>query len=289
MKIKFAIFALLIFIFSCSSQPKNSGDVFHLRSQTEKELEVALKEAGRGNYETAQSILEECKRKAILADDWGLIIRCGISLGNVLFSLGRNDAAFSEWEKSIQLAQKNNDKELLSVSKIYLARGALLTGVSSAQDALNNVNREAVNLKSGKLYIAFSWQVKGLAYRAMGSFKEAEEAFKQSLSIHEKEKYLDNASYDWYNIASIRSMSGNMKGALQALEEAIKLDRRIENSWALAANWRAMGDVNKKAGNNKAANEAYQRAKDIYTALGNFKDAAEIDKRMENLSENLTE
>jgi len=281
MKRNLILLVTAIFIFSCSTKPKDAGDVNTIRMQTEKEFAVANKEAGRGNYEVAQGLLEECKRKAISVDDTGLIIRCGLSLGNVLFSLGK-DTAFTEWEKTIQLAQKHGDKELLSVSKIYYDRGMLLSGKTQAQTVLDDVNREAANIKNDKLYIAFTWQVKGLAYRTLGSFKEAEDAFKQSLAIHDKGKYLDNISYDWYNIASIRSTSGNTQGAIQALEEAIKLDRRIENSWALAANWRAMGDVQRKAGNNQAAAEAYQRSKDIFNAIGKLSDAAEIDKRMEN-------
>jgi len=281
MKRNILIFTAAIFIFSCSSRPKNTGDINVIRKQTEKEFAVANKEAAKGNYEIAKTLLEECKRKAVSVDDWGLIIRCGLSLGNVMFSMGQ-DTAFTEWEKTVQLAQKHGNTELMSVSKIYQARGELISGKSQAQTVLDTVNREASNIKNDKLYIAFSWQVKGLAYRALGSYKEAENAFKQSLSIHDKEKYLDNASYDWYNIASIRSMSGDTQGAIKAIEEAIKIDRRIENSWGLAANWRAMGDIQRKAGNSQAANEAYQRAKDIYTALMSFKDAAEIDKRMEN-------
>jgi len=282
MKRNIVIFVTAIFIFSCSTQPKNTGDIIQIRTQTEKELELANKEAGRGNYEIAKGLLEECKRKAILTDDWGLIIRCGLSLGNALFSLGNAEGAFSEWEKAIQLAEKQGSRELLSVSRIYFARGALITGASDAKTVLNDVNRDAANLKNDKLYIAFSWQVKALAYRALGLFGEAEDALKQSLSIHEKEKYLENASYDWYTIASIRSMTGNTQGALDALTEAIKFDRRIENSWALAANWRAMGDVYRKAGNNQDAKDAYLRAKEIYTAMGRHAEAAEIDKRMEN-------
>jgi len=282
MKRNILIFVTAILIFSCSSQPKNPGDVNIIRRQTEKELGIANREAGKANYELAKGLMEECKRKAISVDDWGLIIRCSLSLGNVLLSMGQDAAAYSEWEKAVQLAQKHGNKELLSASKIYRARGALISGKASADYVLNEVISETANIKNDKLYIAFSWQVKGLAYRALGSYKEAENAFKQSLDIHEKEKYLDNASFDWYTIASIRSMSGNTQGAIQALEEAIKLDRRIENSWGLAANWRALGDIQRKAGNIQAAKEAYLRAKDIYTSLMSFKDAAEIDKRMEN-------
>jgi tetratricopeptide (TPR) repeat protein len=285
MKRNILIFVTAFFIFSCSSQPKNTGDVNHIRAQTEKELAVANREAGRGSYEVAQGLLEECKRKAILTDDWSLIIRCGLSLGNVLFSLGSHNEALSEWEKAVRLAEKYGNKELLSVSKIYYARGKLISGGASAEAVLEEVTREAANIKNDKLYLAFSWQVIGLAYRAIGSFREAEDAAKQSLAIHEKEKYLDNASYDWYTIASIRSRTGNTQGAIDALNAAIKLDRRVENSWGLAANWRAMGDVYRKAGNIQEANEAYLLAKEIYTAMKKYSDAAEIDKRMENKNE----
>jgi len=284
MKRYLILFITAILIFSCSTKPKDSGDVFIIRNQTEKEFAIANKEAGRGNYEAALGLLEECKRKAISVDDTGLIIRCGLSLGNVLYSIGK-DTAFTEWEKTLQLAQKHGDEELKAISIIYYARGMLLSGKTQAQTVLDEVNREAAKIKNDKLYIAFSWQVKGLAYRAMGSFPEAENAFKQSLAIHENGKYLENASYDWYNIAFIRSTLGNIQGAVQALEEAIKLDRRAENSWALAANWRAMGDVQRNAGNNDAAKEAYMRSKDIFTAIKRTNEAAEVEKRMENLHE----
>ena len=275
------ITAALLLQASCSSRPKNSGDVVDIRILAEKELALANREAGRGNFETAHALLLECKQRAILVDDVSLMIRSGLSLGNVLFTLGSRNEAFAEWEQAIALAQKHGNRELLSVSKVYFARGRLLSGGASAQTILDEVNSEAVNIKADKLYIAFSWQVKGLALRELRSFREAEDAVKRSLDIHEKEIYLENASYDWYLIASIRSLSGNTSGALQALESSIALDRRVENTWGLAADWRAMGDVHRKAGNNNEAMEAYQRSMAIFTAMGRDREAAEIKKRMD--------
>ena len=275
------IFAVILLVsVSCSSQPKNPGDIIHLRSLAEKEMALANREAGRGNYETAYGLLNECKRRAILADDMGLMIRCGLSLGNVLFTVGRTDEAFTEWEEAVTLAQKHGNRELLAVSRIYNARGRLLSGRASAQMVLDEVNSEVGNIKKDNLYIAFSWQVRGLALRDLRSYREAEDAVRRSLEIHEKERYLENASYDWFIIASVRSLAGNTSGALQALEAAIVLDRRIENSWGLAASWRAMGDVHRRAGNNNGAVEAYQRAGAIFAAMGNEYDAEEMDKRI---------
>jgi len=267
---------------SCSSKPKNSGDIYDTRIRTEKELATGNREAGRGNFETAYTVMKECKRKAILVDDTGLIIRSGLSLGNVLFTVGKRDEAFTEWEEAIALAERHENKEFLSVAKIYYARGRLLSGKSSAAGVLEEVNRESVNIKTDKLFIAFSWQVKGLAQRELRAYREAEDAIKRSLEIHEKEKYLENVSYDWYVIASIRSLAGNHQGALQALESSISFDRRTENSWGLAADWSAMGDVYRKTGKTKEAAEAYRRAKVIYEAMGNKNEAEEIDKKMQN-------
>jgi tetratricopeptide (TPR) repeat protein len=243
-------------------------------------MEAGNREAGRGNYETALIMLGEAKRNAILSDDPSVIIRCTLSRANVLYSLSRMDEAFSEWEAAVTEAQKSGNRELLSVCRIFLARGNLVSGRDSAQSVLDEVNREQSFIKTDKLYIAFSWQVKGLALRALGSYTEAEDAIKRSLEIHEKERYLENTSYDWYTIASIRSLAGNTQGALQALESSIAIDRRIENSWGLAASWRAMGDVYRKEGREREAVEAYTRARAIYEALGNSHETAEIDKKI---------
>jgi len=276
------IVVILLLTVSCSTKPKNPGDVVTIRMRTEREMATGNREAGRGNFQDALAILQECRRKAVLVDDTSLVIRSGLSMGNVLFSLGRVDEAFAAWEQAVALAEKEGDKELLSVSRVFYARGKLISGRATAQAVLDEVNREANNIKTDNLYIAFSWQVRGLALRELRSYRDGENAVRRSLDIHEKERYLENASYDWYLIASIRSLSGNAAGALQALEASIALDRRVENSWGLAASWRAMGDVHRKAGNNSEAAEAYQRARAIFAAMGNERDAAEMDKRMQN-------
>jgi tetratricopeptide (TPR) repeat protein len=280
---KVCVFLLLIILVlsSCSTAPKNTGDINILRKTAEEGLKSANKEAGQGYFANAQNLLTEYKRMAILTDDPSLIVRVCLSYGNVLLSLGKTDEAYAEWDQAVTEAQKSGDKELLSVTKVFKARGNLLSGRAAAQSVLEDVNREIVNIKTNNLYVAYSWQTKGLAQRALGSYREAEDSIKKSLGIHEKEKALENAAYDWYTIASIRSMAGNTAGALQALETAITIDRRIENSFGLAADWRAMGDIYRKMGKNDDALEAYKRARAIFEAMGNTEEVAEINKRME--------
>jgi len=277
----FLFFTLIVVYTSCSSAPKNRGDIDTLRSQGETWLETGNKQAGLGAFENALSILTETKRNAILADDSSLIIRVCLSRGNVLFSLARTDEAFAEWDHAVAEAQRLGNAELLSVSRIYHARGNLITQRQNAQSVLSEVTTLSTHITNAR-YTAFSWQVRGLALRAMGSYSEAESAMRRSLDINERGSYLESASYDWYTIASIRSLAGNFSGAISALESSIAIDRRIENSWGLAASYRASGDVHRRAGRSDEAAEAYARARMIYAAMGNDHETAEIDRRTNN-------
>jgi len=273
--------ALIIALSSCSSAPKNPGDIYFLRTQAEDGLDSANKEAAKGNFSIALSLLTSFKQNAILTDDMSLIVRICLARGNVLFSLGRIDEAFAEWDHALNEAALFNNAELISISRIFYARGNLLSQKASTQSVLDEVIRESPNLKI-KHYIAFSWQVRGLALRDLGLWREAEAAVRQSLAIHEKEKRLENASYDWYIIASIRSLAGDLYGALNALDTSIALDRRIENSWGLASSWRAKGDVLRKDGRETEAVEAYTRARAIYAGMRSEWEAAEMDRRINN-------
>ncbi|GHV94799.1 hypothetical protein AGMMS50293_11190 [Spirochaetia bacterium] len=271
-----------LFFAACSTPPKNPGEVYDLRTQAESQLDLGNKQADRGDYDTALILLNEARRLAIISDDPGLLIRTGLSRGNVLFALGRADEAFAGWENALAEAEKRGTPELAAVSRVHIARGNLLSaGASRAQAIRNEVNHELDAIKSDKLYIAFSWVVIGLCERELGRYQEAEAAVKRSLDIHEKDRSLEQAAYDWFLIASIRSLAANYSGALQALESAIALDRRVENSWGLAADWRALGDVHKKAGKTAEAREAYLRAVDIFRSLGDDAAAAETEKRIE--------
>jgi tetratricopeptide (TPR) repeat protein len=282
-KLRIILLIAAVVIVSCSSQPKITGDVFTLRNHAEAGLELGNKEAGRGNYESAYRTIRESKRTALLTDNSSLIVRCCLSLGNVLLDMGRTVEAFAEWEQAIAEAQKFNDNELLAVSKVFNARGLLVSRRASAQSLLDEIESQQPNIKTDRLNVAFLWQVKGLALRELGRYREAEDAVKQSLEIHEKGLYLENASYDWYFIASIRSVNGKALEAIEALEASIAIDRRIENSWGLASSYRAMGDVYRNAGENQKAREAYARALRIFVALGSSSEEAETKKRIESV------
>ena len=266
--------------FSCSSAPKNTGDIYDMRKDAETQLEMGNSQADRGNYATALVFINEARRLALITDNSSLLIRSGLSQGNVLFAMGNAEGASEAWNKSLDEAVFTGNNALAAVCRVHIARGKLISQ-GAAQSVRDDVNRELALIKSDEVYIAFAWTVIGLAEKELGRYTAAEDAVRRALAIHEKARSLELAAYDWFMIASFRSLSGNSSGALKALESAIEYDRRTENSWGLANDWQALGDVQKKAGNLDAARAAYLRAANIFRALGNAEAAEKALKRGE--------
>jgi tetratricopeptide (TPR) repeat protein len=272
----------LFLIAACSSAPKNPGEVYVLHRYAETQLDAGNKQADRGALEDALSTLNEVMRVAIMVDDPSLRIRAGLSLSNVLLSMGQRQEAVEGWNEALSEAERTGNNALTAVCRIHIARGRLLSpeGKASAQSIREEVDRNMVLVKSDRLYTALAWTVIGLAEKELGRYAQAETSVRRSLEIHEKDRYFEQAAFDWFMIASFRSLSGDYQGAQKALETAISFDRRVENSWGLASDWRALGDVFQKAGDRAAARSAYQRAAEILTAMGNEAAAQETLKKL---------
>jgi tetratricopeptide (TPR) repeat protein len=276
-------FAALCLGTACSSAPRPQAETFEQRDMAEAQLDLANKEADRGNYETALLLLNDARRIAVGTDDPSLRIRTGLSRGNVLFSLGRQEEASLIWNAALAEAEEFGSQELGALSRIHLARGAILSaGAGSGIDPAlrEEVNRNLGHIKSDDFYAAFGWVVMGLADKALGRLDDAEASIKKALALHEKRRYLEQAAYDWFLIASIRSLAGRYPDAREALASAISLDRRTENSWGLAMDWRALGDVHKKAENAVEAQTAYRRSAEIFRSLGMEAAAEEAENRL---------
>ncbi|GMO49858.1 MAG: hypothetical protein Pg6C_12930 [Treponemataceae bacterium] len=270
----FVLASVLAFTpFSCSSAPKRPAEVFTTRKMAETQIELANKAADRARYEDALSMLEEARRLAVSADDPGLRIRTALSRGNILFYLGKRAEADAEWNAALAEAQTAKDSLLAAASRVYMYRAALLSGESAPDEIARNTRAELAALKNDPLFTALAYTVIGLAEKTRlspgaNNGTEAERAVQSALQIHQKANYLELAAYDWYLIASIRSVSGNYQKALEALQNAIAFDRRAENAHGLGSDYLAQGDVCLKMRDSVGANAAYKRAEEIFAAAG---------------------
>jgi tetratricopeptide (TPR) repeat protein len=260
--------ALAVSVFAaCSSIPKRPAEVSTQRNLVEIQLELVNKETDRGNYEQALNLLAETYRLVVSIDDPALLIRVELSRGNILSYLNRNGEAQTAWAAALSEADRAGEAELAAIGRIYIARSRLLANPETAGEVLTLVQKEMDSIKSDVLAVALAWTVTGLAEKNLGRWAEAEEALKKALDIHDRERYLELAAYDWYLIASVRSMAGQYDAALEALDAALGFDRRAENTYGLGMDWLALGDVQAKAENHPAAANAYRRSAAIFRSM----------------------
>ena len=272
------IFASLL-SFACSSAPKRPPENTAVRNTAASQLLIANQAANQGRYEDALLFLDEARRLAHSADDPKLRIETTISRANIFFSMGDSVEAFRLWEEAAAEADASNEKELAALSRIYMMR-AMLTLMENNQPAsINGENLSAEELRArieremgifprGSHSQAAAFISLGMAERHLERWPQAESAIRNALVILERANYLEDAAYGWYLIGSIRSLAGNYDASLQALRTAIEFDRRAENSYGLASSWQAMGEVQRKAGRPGESRAAWQRAIDIYRAIG---------------------
>ncbi|GHV26292.1 hypothetical protein FACS189498_4560 [Spirochaetia bacterium] len=280
------LFLLMSVLWGCSSAPKGPAEITAKRTTARSQLDLANQEADRGNFANALTLLEEARRIAVSADDPPLLIRCSLARGNILFAQGLGAEAAGAWNAALAEADRASDKELAALCRVYMNRAKLLgtsaggtsgTAGGTADTIRAEVTKDLALITHDKLAIALAWTVIGMAEKENHRWKEAEAAVKKALDIHQKESYLAEAAYDWYLIASIRSTAEHYDAALEALAEARNLDRRTENSFGLAADWRALGDVYRKMNRPAEAEAAYHRSAAIFRAIGLEQKAAELE------------
>jgi tetratricopeptide (TPR) repeat protein len=270
----YVILVLLMSLAACSSAPKRPEARYTTRNMALTQLELAGQAADQGDYDGALVYLTEARRLAVSADNSDLLVRVGLAQGNSLFFLGRSAEADMAWDEALAEAERVGDRELAAICRIYQARALLLRDNGQAEGVQVRVETELGAIKNDRLSLALGWTVIGLAEKERRRWTEAENALKKALDIHEKDRYLEQAAYDWYLIASIRSVAGRYAPALEALETALTFDRRGENTYGLGIDWLAMGDVHTKAGQGREAAAAYRRAAEIFDALAMEKEAA---------------
>jgi len=273
-------------LFGCSSAPKKAAEIRVDRNVAIQQLNLVNQLVSRGRYDDALRDLREARRLAVSTDDPYLRIRTSISRGDVLFALGRHDEAFAEWDNASSEGDASGEPVLAALARIYAIRAKLIllaNGTATdaaAEEYKAQINREMAVVRNDDLSSASGYVALGLAEKQLGRWAEAESAVRRALDIHENSVSLEDSAYDWFLIASIRSVAGDYNGALEALRSSISFDRRAENGFGLASSWEAMGDVNQKAGKTEDAQAAWRRAAEIYRAIGLTAQAERIEGQL---------
>lgn len=275
-KLIFAILCTLVLLLvSCSSGPKRSMLVTTVYNSCTTTLESANGCILSGDYDKAFSLLQVASNQALSIDNYDLLISVNLAYVSLCLSYDppHTEEAWDYLETAQVLIPYSSNTDRNKARCIMAKNNIVIADNSISTDFDNSINETKGIIKVFKedpYNQAQCNSIIGDLYRLKNDYNEAEKAYTEAVKIYTNERYLSEIGITWYKIAQNRSRSGNKKGALDALSNAIYYDRCAENSMALGADYYIKAVIllkGKPTDKDKAdAKSALQHSANIYNA-----------------------
>ncbi len=229
------IFSILLILLSLptlsfGAKPKKPMKVSAIMENASGIYELANSEIASAHYLQAEEHLDEAAKLSFSVDNTDLL--CKISLSRAVIKYYTNSSPDEYLAKAKKYASRSTDGAfLLAVCRLYE-----MDLVSSTADLDSLAELEKQFLKQ-PYYLSYLYRIKGNHLARNSEYKKAELAYLKAAEIHVSEAYITEIGLDWYSIARMRSIDGNKKGALEAIENALKYDRDAENTSAIASDY----------------------------------------------------
>jgi len=267
--------ALLLTITACSSAPKRTMQINTIYKTVTTTIETANSAMISGNYEQAEKLLDSAYQSAMSIDNYDLLTTVSLSYVSLYLSYENPDTAkaavfMKEAEFCASLASdQERQKALCALSNVRLQLALGNTDYIKYIESLDNAQK---SLKADPYNEGLFAAVKGDVFRQKKDYQNAEAWYLKSADLFTKNRYLGEIGITWYKLAQVRSQANNKKGALEAIQNAIKYDRDSENSIALATDYYAMGLILSKgsptATEVSQANYCFEHSVQIYNSIG---------------------
>ena len=252
-----AVLILFLLFASCSSAPKRPMSVTGAADKAYVFFESGNEGLTKGDLKQAGKDLEKAYNIAVSIDDSSLL--CRVSLSAIVYKIlkgdvgkAESDGPFSSYScddllsMAEDFASRTENALLKDICPVYHARILLAENPDSVENA-----EKAVSVMEGKdkvfakepFYLGFYYRTMGDALRVLERYQEAGAMYEKAAEIHLKNRYLYELGVDWYLCAAVRSLSGNRKAALEAVDTALKYDRAAENTFAIASDYEAYARI----------------------------------------------
>lgn len=263
----------------CSSSPKRAMQINTVYSACKTTLENANSAILAGNYDKAKSMLSQAQNQAISIDNYDLLISANLTYISLCLSMNPPDTEAAE--DYLEVAQEfipfsnyaDRNQALCTMAKLRIA----ITNNSVSLDStslLKELKTAQKEFSSDPFNQAQCQSILGDLYRIKNDYANAEKAYTEAVKQFTSERYLSEIGITWYKIAQNRSLSGNKKGALEALNSAIYYDRCAENSMALGSDYYIKGVILLKGNatdkEKEEAKAAFIHSAKIFDSIGNI-------------------
>ena len=270
--------ALVALTATCSSAPPKSDTTTDIKNQAADAEISGQRYFGQGRYDLALQFFTQALDANASVDNVDGVIRSRIAIGQVYLATDRLSAAEDMLTRAREQARARSASLFvdasISVGELYLRNEDPKKSLDILQEALSTQGKLSP-LQTGVLY-----HDTGAAWKGAGDMVKALDWFTRSLQNNLANKLLESAAADYYMIASIHSKQGDFEGAMADAQQALALDKKIENSRGIAKDLYAMGLIALKKNDSPAAYDYCQRA---YSAFASFGDKDGMKKTLEQL------
>lgn len=279
------VWAMLIFMASCSSRPEEVTRIYTGRRQAE-----ALMLQGHGHSDLLKFHLAEKSYLAaldiygVIDDQWGTV-EAFLALGRVALRTGDQVKAeeFYSYAYSMALAAGWNNllRDVLNHrADLALRRGKTEEALRLLEMPLEKQRRFPVSprVESARLRLT------GVAYDRKGERKNGKGFLLKAVELAAESGEVNEEAQACYKLASIFSLSADYNEALMWALRALEADKRAEYSPGIAADLQALAVISRKSGESVAAQDYYLRSFLAWRGLERQEDAGKVMRQLEALT-----
>lgn len=278
MKKSLTVLMAAIFLFTltgCSSAPKRTMQINTVYKNVTTTLETANTAMINGNYAQAENLLGAAYKSSMSIDNYDLLTTVCLSYVSLYLSYE---------EPAVQMAQvymdeafycagySFNETRNLALCTLSNVRLQIAQGKTDYNEYIAQLNKAKGSTKLDVYNLGLFSSVEGDVYLHKQDYKNAEQSYLDAAAVFTKNRYLGEIGITWYKLAQVRSLAGNKKSALEAINNAIKYDRDSENSIALGTDYYAMGLILTKGTSTAAeiarAKYAFEHSAQIFSSIG---------------------
>ncbi|MCL2791987.1 MAG: tetratricopeptide repeat protein [Spirochaetaceae bacterium] len=281
----FLTIIILLFTISCSSQPRKSSEINTRRNRAADYSGFAHRYFRDGLFNQALVFYYMALDENIAADfEPGKSIVKN-SIGRTHLLMGNLDSAEIYIQQSYNLAKKLGNRDLIaSAANVFAELRIFQNLIPEAEkfisEAIENTGRNTPVLAEIFHNLAIIEHRKGNSAQALATINNA-------ITINRRNKAHLNLAANYYFAASVYSQQNNFDKAIEMLKNALIEDRRVENSYGIAKDYRALGIVSLRNNRKEDAYYFFVKSLNIFRVIRNTEEEKSVLEFLIQLSEDL--
>ncbi|MCF7927712.1 MAG: tetratricopeptide repeat protein [Spirochaetales bacterium] len=277
-----ACLSFILIFGACSSSPEQPENITAVKNQAAQYEAFGNNYFEQAKYQQALQFYQQGLEYNISVYNEPGIVKSYNSIARVFVETGSTDRAERTFLKAYRIAKDLDNNVLLAqtannLGSLYLKTGREEEAFELFQEALElSEGTEKESVEESILYHNL-----GMSYKLRGNYKQAKLYLHKALEKNLENREFKEAASNYYGLASVESKQNRYEQALDYARSALENDRKMEYSYGIAKDLKAIGIIQEKAGNLEASYESLKKSLLVFGTLNLVEDIIDILVRLE--------